>query len=97
MTFSPAKSFPNIKDTPGMGSVRQTPTTTAPDTKSDFRCTLCEGTHSMPSSTPCISTWVPIEVVSDKGRIFSANRNCVAPVSHSIRIGTGSAPAVNDT
>ena len=33
------------------------------------------------SSTPCIKTGAPVAVSSDKGRIPSTNRDCVAAVS----------------
>ena len=49
--------------------------------------------------TICVQYEIHIRyrTVSDEGRVFSANEDCVAPVSRSIWTGTESAPAVNDT
>ena len=71
MTLSPAKSFPSINDIPSIGNDGLVPTIMLPFIKLDLIFTSWRGTSKMPISTPEISTFAPVKLVSVRGKILS--------------------------
>ena len=89
-TLSPARSFPRIRCTPSNGNVDCTPTFTGPDTRSDDRKTVWSGTGVYSELIPLIRTLAPVDDFSENNNVSLNSKDCEAPVSLKILIGTES-------